>query len=431
MTLAERCKAVQPPMALHGPGTPCVVRGEGFYLYTEDNRKILDFSAGIAVNALGHCHPAVVAAAEKQLHTLVHACHNILYYEPYTTLAEKLVEKTGNKYKVYFSNSGAEANEAAMKLAKYATRRNVIISMKNAFHGRTMACATVTTSSANYRKYYEPMMPSVYFAEYPNLYRTPYKMVDGKCPKEYMTQFDDIFHKIVDPSLVAAIIMEPIQGEGGYIVPPVEWLQYVRKMCDEHGIMLIFDEVQSGFGRTGNLYAWQTLGVEPDIFTSAKAIGGGLPLSAVFGKKDIMDKWAAGAHGGTFGGNPVSCAVSLAVLHEFYEGGVLENCRKMGEIERKYMHDLQKKYPVIGDVRGVGLMNAMEFVELDEDHTPDGALCSAVLANALKHDLLLLACGSDHNIIRVIPPLNIDEPTLKKAFEILDESIAEALAARK
>ena len=426
MTQHERSKVLLPPMAMHAETTPCVVRGEGCYLYTEDGRKILDMASGIATNALGHCHPKVIAAAEKQLHTLIHAGHNILYYEPYTTLMEKLVEKTGNKYKVYFSNSGAEANEGAMKLAKYATQRPVIISMKNAFHGRTMATATITTSNAAYRKNYEPMMPSVYFAEYPYLFRTPYKMEDGKCPKEYFTQVDEIFKKIVDPSMVAAIMMEPVQGEGGYVVPPVEWLKYVRELCDKHGIMLIFDEVQTGFGRTGNLYAWQTLGVEPDIFTSAKAIAGGLPLSAVFGKKEIMDKWAKGAHGGTYGGNPVSCAASLAVLEELYEGGVLENVKKMGEVVRGKFYDLQKKYDVIGDVRGLGLMNAIEFVK-PEDNAPDGALCAAVQAEALKRDLLLLNCGADHNNIRLIPPLNVDEATLDTVFQIIDESIAAAL----
>ncbi|MEA4992788.1 MAG: aspartate aminotransferase family protein [Oscillibacter sp.] len=426
MTQHERAQSLMPPMAMHDKSTPCVVKGEGCYLYTEDGRKILDFASGIATNALGHCHPKVVAAAEKQLHSLIHAGHNILYYEPYTTLAEKLIEKTGGKYKLYFSNSGAEANEGAMKLAKYATQRPVIISMKNAFHGRTMATATITTSNAAYRKNYEPLMPSVYFAEYPYLFRTPYQMEDGKCPKEYFTQFDDLFKKIVDPSMVAAIIMEPIQGEGGYVVPPVEWLKYVRELCDKHGILLIFDEIQSGFGRTGDLYAWQTLGIEPDIFTSAKAIGGGLPLSAVFGKSEIMDKWGKGAHGGTFGGNPVSCAAALAVMEELFEGGVLENCRKMGEIVRTRMHDLQKKYSVIGDVRGMGLMNAMEFVK-PEDNAPNGDLCSAVITEALKRDLLLLSCGADKNNIRLIPPLNVDESTLDAAFKIIDESIAAAL----
>lgn len=399
-------------------------KGHGLYAEGPEGQKYLDFTSGIGVNSLGYCDLTWAEAVSEQAHKLQHTS-NLYYTAPCGKLAKKLCKRTGQS-RVFFGNSGAEANEGAMKLAKYATKRPVIISMKNAFHGRTMATATITTSNAAYRKNYEPMMPSVYFAEYPYLFRTPYKMEDGKCPKEYFTQFDEIFKKIVDPSMVAAIMMEPIQGEGGYVVPPVEWLQYVREVCDKHGILLIFDEIQTGFGRTGNLYAWQTLGVEPDIFTSAKAIAGGLPLSAVFGKAEIMDKWLKGAHGGTYGGNPVACAASLAVLEELFEGGVLENCRKMGEFVRSNFYELQKKYDVIGDVRGLGLMNAIEFVH-PEDNAPDGALCAAVQAEALKRDLLLLNCGADHNNIRLIPPLNVDEATLKTMFQILDESIAAAL----
>ena len=426
MNQHERCLATLPPMAQHGATAPRVVRGEGPYLYTEDGKKLIDMASGIAVNALGHCHPKVVEAIKKQAEVLIHAGHNVTYYEPYVTLTEKLIAATGNKYKLYFSNSGAEANEGAMKLAKFYTHRPVIICMKNAFHGRTMATATITTSNAKYRQYYEPMMPSVYMVEYPYLFRTPYKMEDGKCPKEYFTQFDDLFKKVVDPSMVAGIMMEPIQGEGGYVVPPIEWLQYVREVCDKHGICLIFDEVQSGFGRTGSLYAWQTFGVEPDIFSSAKGIAGGLPLSAVFGKKEIMDAWTAGAHGGTFGGNPVSCAASLAVLEELYEGGVLENVKVMGEYVRERMYGLQKKYNVIGDVRGVGLMNAVEFVK-PEDNAPDGALCAKIQAECLNRNLFLLNCGADHNNIRFIPPLNVTKEVLAEAFDIMDEAIAAAL----
>ena len=400
--------------------------GCGATLFDAEGKKYIDFTSGIGVCSLGYANEAWARAIYDQAMKVGHIS-NLFYTEPYAKLASRLVPAAGMAA-AFFGNSGAEANEGAMKLAKYATQRPVIISMKNAFHGRTMATATITTSNAAYRKNYEPMMPSVYFAEYPYLFRTPYKMEDGKCPKEYMTQFDDIFKKIVYPPMVAGIIMEPIQGEGGYVVPPVEWLKYVREICDKHGILLIFDEVQSGFGRTGELFAWQTLGVEPDIFTSAKAIAGGLPLSAVFGKNEIMDKWLKGAHGGTFGGNPVSCAASLAVLEELYEGGVLENCRKMGEVVRAKLNALKDKYSVIGDVRGVGLMNAMEFVK-PEDNAPDGALCAAVQAEALKRNLLLLNCGADHNNVRLIPPLNVDEATLDIAFQIIDESIAAALKA--
>lgn len=421
--LAERCKKVMPPMANRATDLG-IVKGEGCYLYTEDGRKIIDFASGIAVCNVGHNHPKVVKAAKDQIDKLIHGCHNVLYYEPYVTLAEKLVELTGGDTMVYFSNSGAEANEGAIKLAKYVTKRPAIICFKNAFHGRTLACASITTSSSTYRKNYEGLLPSVYFAEYPNLFRTPYKMEDGKCPKEYMTQFEEIFHKIIDPYSVAAIMLEPIQGEGGYIVPPKEWLEYVRSICDQYGICLIFDEVQTGFGRTGDLYAYQTLGVRPDILSSAKGLGAGFPISAVIAKKSIMEQWPAGAHGGTFGGNPVSCAASLAAIEILTEDGALENCKKMGEYFREKLYDLQKKYPkLIGEVRGVGLMNAIEFV--NEDMSPNAAAVATLRKKALDKNLLLLACGSDKNVIRFIPPLIVTSDIIDEAMMIIESILAE------
>ncbi len=417
MTLAERCQQVMPPMALRVTDLG-VTKGSGAYLYTDDGRKILDFASGIAVCNLGHNHPRVVEAAKKQMDSLIHGCHNIVYYEPYVKLAEELVARTGGNKMLYFSNSGAEANEGALKLAKYHTHRPAIISFTNSFHGRTIACASITGSAAGYRKYYEPLLPSVYFAEYPNLFRTPYKMVDGKCPKEYMDQFDVMFHKLVDPSMVAAIVLEPIQGEGGYIVPPVEWLQHVRKVCDEHGIMMIFDEVQTGFGRTGELYAFQTLGVEPDIFTTAKALGSGFPISAVVGKKEVMESWARGAHGGTFGGNPVSCAASLATLEVMDEENLLDYCKKTGQYFRDELSKLQTEFSDrIGDVRGVGMMNAIEFV--GADNGPDAAFAAEVSKKALAENLLLLTCGVDKNIVRFIPPINVKKEEIDEAIGIL------------
>ncbi len=417
MTLAERCQKVMPPMALRATNLG-ITKGSGAYLYTEDGRKILDFGSGIAVCNLGHNHERVVEAAKKQMDSLIHGCHNLVYYEPYVKLAEELVARTGGNKMLYFSNSGAEANEGALKLAKYHTRRPAIISFTNSFHGRTIACASITGSNAGYRKYYEPLLPSVYFAEYPNLFRTPYKMVDGKCPREYMDQFDVMFHKLVDPSMVAAIILEPIQGEGGYIVPPVEWLQHVRKVCDEHGIMMIFDEVQTGFGRTGELYAYQTLGVEPDIFTTAKALGSGFPISAVIGKKEVMESWARGAHGGTFGGNPVSCAASLATLEVIDEENLLDYCKKTGQYFRDELTKLQAEFPDrIGEVRGVGMMNAIELV--GEGNVPDAAFATQVSNKALEENLLLLTCGVDKNIVRFIPPINVKKEEIDEAIGIL------------
>ena len=422
-SLYERCMKVMPPVVKRAT-TMGVTKGEGCYLWSEDGRKILDFASGVAVCNLGHNHPKVVEAAEKQMKELIHGGHNVVYYESYVRLAERLVELTGGDTMVYFSNSGAEANEGAIKLAKYVTKRPGIIAFRGSFHGRTLATTSLTSSSSAYRKNYEGLLPSVYFAEYPYLYRTPYEMKDGKCPKEYFEQFENIFHTLIDPSMVAAIIMEPVQGEGGYIVPDKEFVQYVREICDKYGILLIFDEVQSGMGRTGKLFAYEHFGVKPDILTSAKGIANGFPLSAIIGKKEIMEQWPAGAHGGTFGGNPVACAAANAVLDELTDGGMLDNAAKMGDYFKEKLFALQKKYPsVIGDVRGLGLMLAMEMVHTDK--TPDADITTAIRTKALEKGLLLLGCGTNHNIVRFIAPTIVTEKEIDIAINIIDECLKE------
>lgn len=422
-SLYERCMKVMPPVVKRAT-TMGVMKGEGCYLWSEDGRKILDFASGVAVCNLGHNHPKVVEAAEKQMKELIHGGHNVVYYESYVRLAERLVELTGGDTMVYFSNSGAEANEGAIKLAKYVTKRPGIIAFRGSFHGRTLATTSLTSSSSAYRKNYEGLLPSVYFAEYPYLYRTPYEMKDGKCPKEYFEQFENIFHTLIDPSMVAAIMMEPVQGEGGYIVPDKEFVQYVREICDKYGILLIFDEVQSGMGRTGKLFAYEHFGVKPDILTSAKGIANGFPLSAVIGKKEIMEQWPAGAHGGTFGGNPVACAAANAVLDELTDGGMLDNAAKMGDYFKEKLFALQKKYPsVIGDVRGLGLMLAMEMVHPDK--TPDADITTAIRTKALEKGLLLLGCGTNHNIVRFIAPTIVTEKEIDIAINIIDECLKE------
>lgn len=401
-TMYERCCEVMPAAANRATKLG-IVRGEGSYIYTDDGRKILDFASGVAVNNLGQRHPKIVAAIEEQLKTMIHVGHNVVYNETYVKLAEKLVELTGGNKKVYFSNSGAEANEGAIKLAKYVTRRPAVISFKNSFHGRTLACVSVTGSNSAYRKYYEPLMPAVYWAEYGDL-----------------TQFDEIFAKLVDPECVAAIIVEPVQGEGGYIVPEKSFLQGLRDICNKHGIMLIFDEVQTGIGRTGELYAYQAFGVEPDILTSAKALGGGIPLSAVIAKKEIMDKWPAGAHGGTFGGNPLACAAALKTLEVIEEEHLLENCKKQGAYFMERLHKLQEKHPErIKAVRGIGLMVAMELV--DENQNPDAAYTSFLKEKALEKNVLLLNCGSDHNVIRFIAPITVSKEEVDEALNVIEE----------
>ncbi len=400
MSMYERCQKVMPAVANRAT-TLGVVDGEGCYVITEDGRKVLDFASGVAVNNLGFKNPEVVQAIREQLDTMIHVGHNVVYNESYVKLAEKLVELTGGDTKVYFSNSGAEANDGAMKLAKYVTKRPGIIAFRNSFHGRTIGSLSITGSNSGYRKYYEPLMPAVYWADYNDL-----------------EQFDAIFEKLIAPECVAAIIVEPVQGEGGYVVPKPEFLKGLRKICDDHGIMLIFDEVQTGIGRTGELYAYQTFGVKPDSLTSAKALGGGVPLSAIIAKKEIMDQWPAGAHGGTFGGNPLACAAGLKTLEIIERDHLLDNCKKQGAYFLDKLKELQAKYPArIKEVRGVGLMVAMELC--DEAGKPDAKLTAAIKAGALEKDLLLLTCGSDHNVVRFIAPLIVGKEEIDKAMDII------------
>lgn len=421
MTLAERCKKVMPPMANRVTDLG-IVKGEGCYLYTDDGRKILDFAAGIGVCNLGHNYPGVVEAAKKQMDKLVHGCHNLVYYESYVKLAEKLVELTGGDTKLYFANSGAEAVDGAIKLAKYVSGRPAMIGFKGAFHGRTMGAATMTASNSAYRKFIETgLMNNVYYLDYPYLLHTPYPYDGEHTPEYYFRQFDELFAKLVAPDRVACILMEPVQGEGGYIVPPKDWMEYVRKICDKYGIFLIYDEVQSGFGRTGKMFAQEHFNIRPDIMTCAKGIANGLPLSAIIAKAEIMDKWPAGAHGGTFGGNPVACAAANATI-EVLENGVIDNAAKMGEYFMGRLKKLQEKYPYIAEVRGLGLMIGVEL--LDEKGEPMTELAHKIQTDALDEGLFILTCGSYKNCFRFIAPLIVTEKEIDTAVEIVDRVLA-------
>lgn len=417
--LYERSLNVVPPVAARATKLG-VVKGEGSYLITEDGKKVLDFASGVAVCNIGHNNKAVVEAATKQIQQLIHGGHNVVYYETYVKLAEKLVELTGGDTMVYFSNSGAEANEGAIKLAKYVSKRQGIISFKGSFHGRTLGTTSITASNSAYRKNYEGLLPSVYFAEYANCFRCPYKQKKESCSMECVEQFDDIFKRIIDPHSVAAIIMEPIQGEGGYIVPPKEFMKAIREICDKYGIYLIFDEVQTGFGRTGKMFAHENFDIKPDIMTCAKAIASGFPLSAVIGKKEIMKNWPAGAHGGTFGGNPVSCAASLATIEQL-ENGAIQNGVESGVYLKKRLLELKEKYPIIGDVRGIGLMLAMEFV--GENNVPNGRAVKNIINYSIEHGLILLNCGTYKNVLRFIAPTTVSKSEIDEALVIIEEAI--------
>ncbi|MTT32809.1 aminotransferase class III-fold pyridoxal phosphate-dependent enzyme [Terrilactibacillus sp. BCM23-1] len=416
-SMYERASELLPPVANRVTKLG-IVKGEGAYLWDENGKKYLDFGSGIGVTNVGHNHPYVIEKAKEQMDSLVHGCHNVVYYPSYLDLAEKIVHLMDGDYKVYFSNSGAEAVEGTIKLAKRVSNRPGIISFKRSFHGRTMGATSITASNSHYRKQYEGLMPSVYYAEYPYTFRSNLSEEDetNRC----ITYLNEIFNYLIAPDQVAAIIMEPVQGEGGYIVPPKSFVTQLRDICDQHGIFLIFDEVQTGFGRTGRMFAWEHFGVKPDIFSVAKGIANGFPLSAVIAKKDIMDQWPAGAHGGTFGGNPVACAASLAVI-ELLESGLIKNAEEMGQYFMERLNELKRSFPVVADVRGLGLMVGVEF--LKDDGTPDSQIVSLIRESALEKGLLLLPCGVNKNVIRFIPPTIITKSEIDTSIQILTESL--------
>ena len=420
LSMNERANKVIGPVAARATSLG-ITRGEGCFIWDENNRKYIDFASGVAVCNTGHNHPEVMEAAKKQIDELIHGGHNVVLYESYVKLAEKLIEAMGGNRMLYYSNSGAEANEGAIKLAKYVNKRPAIISFMGAFHGRTLGALSVTTSKSKFRENYEGLLPSVYFAEYPNCFRCPFKQEKDKCDMECLKQFDRIFDHQVLPESVAVIIMEPVAGEGGYIVPPKEFVKGLAELCKKNGIFLIFDEIQTGFGRTGKLFAYQHFEVEPDIISCGKAIAGGFPLSATIARKEIMEKWPAGAHGGTFGGNPVSCAAALKVL-ELLQGGLLDNCQKMGDYFKNRLLKLKEKYSVIGDVRGLGLMIGAEFIQ-PETKAPNPDIVMKVRKYCLDRGLILLACGSHYETIRFIAPLIVTKDIIDEAISIFEAAL--------
>ncbi len=412
-------------------GVPYVVikRGHGVYVEDVDGNVYLDFASGIGVLGTGHTPERVVKAIKEQAEKFIHFSLTDFYYEIPLKLAEMLFEITPGNFekKVYYGNSGAEANEAAIKISRWSTQRFYFISFIGAFHGRTMGALSLTASKIVHKRRYFPMMPGVVHVPYPNPYRPPfgYEGKDlGKAVVDYIRDF--VLEKFLPPEEVAGIFVEPIQGEGGYVVPPKDFFPELRKLADEYGILLIDDEVQMGMGRTGKWWAIENFGVVPDILTSAKAIASGLPLSATVIRAELDFK-ESGAHATTFGGNPVSCAAAIATIEMIKKENLLENARKQGELIQKRLKELYEKYERIGDVRGIGLAQALELVKDRESKEPDVKLRNKIVEEASKLGLILLGCGKSS--IRLIPPLIIEEDEVNKGMDILDEAISRALKA--
>jgi 4-aminobutyrate aminotransferase len=324
----------------------------------------------------------------------------------------------------FFGNSGAEAVEGALKLARYVTRRPGIIAFEGGFHGRTYGCASVTTSKAKYRLHYEPFVPGVYFAPYPYAFRCPLGESEEAALEWSLGGLRRIFERLILPEEVAAILVEPVQGEGGYIVPPAGFLPALREICDEHGILLILDEVQTGFGRTGQMFAAQVFGVRPDIMAIAKGIANGFPLSATVASRELMSRWLPGSHGTTYGGNPIACAAALAVLDVIQEENLLENCRKMGARLLAGFKRLQEKYAIAGEARGLGLMLALELIVPGQGKQPNGEAAMQVLNGCLERGLLAYMAGLHGQVVRFIPPLTVTQDQADEALQILDDSLA-------
>jgi 4-aminobutyrate aminotransferase/(S)-3-amino-2-methylpropionate transaminase len=419
--LARKALVVADPLAVYLPIV--AAEGRGSTLTDLDGNTFLDFAGGVGCLNVGHAHPRVVEAVQEQAARFLHTDFTMVPYEVYVTLAERLlaVAPFSGPAKAAFFNAGTEAVENAVKFARAYTKRPAVIAFEGGFHGRTLMSLTLTSKTVPYKAGFGPFAPEVYRVPFPNEYR-------GISAAHALAALEQAFHTQVARETVAAIVMEPVQGEGGFIVPPREFVTGVREICDREGIVFVVDEVQTGFGRTGRMFAIEHFGVEPDLMTLAKSIAAGLPLSGVLGKAEIMDAPAANAVGGTYVGNPVAQAAALAVLDVFEDEGLVERARRIGETIRGRMTGWQERFPLIGDARGLGAMLAIELVRDPASKEPAPELASRVTEEAARRGLLLLKAGVHSNCIRVLCPLVITDSELDEALGIWDEALEAVLA---
>ncbi|HEX7320463.1 MAG TPA: acetyl ornithine aminotransferase family protein [bacterium] len=408
---------------------PAVVeKGSGVWVTDVDGNVFLDFSAGIAVVATGHCHPEIVKAICSQASKLIHMSGTDFYYPYQIDLAEKIAEIVpgGKNKKVFFANSGAEAVECAMKLARYSKRRPRYIAFTGSFHGRTFGALSLTASKVGQRRYFAPLLPEVTHTPYAYCYRCPFHLEYPSCDLECVKYIENfVFKKIAPPEEVAAMFVEPIQGEGGYVIPPPGFLPALRDLCDKYGIFLVADEVQSGMGRTGKMFAIEHVHVKADIYCIAKGIASGLPLGICVANSGIMD-WPPGSHASTFGGNPVSCAAASKTI-ELLEGGLIDNAARLGEITLARLGELARRYEFIGDVRAKGLMIGIELVADAITKEPVKDKRDAVVYEAFKQGLLLLGAGE--TAIRFVPPMIISEEEMQVGLDIFEKALKKIFKA--
>lgn len=422
--IVERDRRVMSPS--YSRSYPFVMdHGRGAYVWDVDGNRFIDFNAGIAVVATGHAHPVVVQAIQEQAERFIHMSGTDFYYEVEVELAERLVALTPGSFEkqVFLTNSGTEAIEAALKLVRYTTGRPRFLSFIGGFHGRTMGSLALTGSKSIQRRGFAPLMPGVTHVPYPNPYRPTMAVAGGRSESEAIIDYieKNLFTRIVPPDEVAAVFVEPIQGEGGYVVPPADFFPLLRELCDRYGILLAVDEIQSGMGRTGKWWAIEHWDVEPDIVCIAKGIASGMPLGAMVARKDLMT-WGPGAHGNTFGGNPLACAAALVTI-DLLEDHLIDNAARVGAFMLDRLRAMMDNHPSMGNVRGKGLMIGVELVKDRETKEPASELRNAVVQRAFERGVLLLGCGA--STIRFMPPLVIDEETAGIGLDILDEILAE------
>jgi 4-aminobutyrate aminotransferase len=398
-----------------------VAKAENSEIWDADGKRFIDFAAGIAVVNTGHRHPKVMAAVAEQAQLFAHTCFHVLSYESYVHLAERLNALAPGDFpkKTLFLSTGAEAIENAVKIARYHTKRSAVIAFSGGFHGRTLMTMALTGKVMPYKRGFGPFPAEVYHAEFPLPYR-------GVSTEQALADLDRLFHGDIDPKSVAAIVVEPVQGEGGFNVAPFDFLRALRRVCDEHGIVMIADEVQGGIARTGKMFSIEHSGVVPDLVATAKGLGGGFPLSGVTGRASIMDSAHTGGLGGTYGGNPISVAAAHAVLDVIDAENLCGRAARVGQTMRTHLEALQREVPAIGDVRGLGAMVAFEMVKDPKTKEPDAQVTAAILASAEKRGLVLLSCGTEANVVRLLAPLTIPDAILDEGLKILSAAVKDA-----
>jgi 4-aminobutyrate aminotransferase/(S)-3-amino-2-methylpropionate transaminase len=420
----ERADFDQVMVPNYAPAAFIPVRGAGSRVWDQSGRELIDFAGGIGVVNAGHCPPPVVKAIQEQAAKFLHVSFNVASYEPYIALCEKLntLLPHGGPTKTLLVSTGAEAVENAIKIARQATRRQGVLCFTDAFHGRTMMAMTLT-SKVGYKPDCGPFAPEVYRTQFPNFYRYGAGRGEAEFVKDELRRLDELAHNTVAPENLAAVIIETVQGEGGFNVIPKEYLKGLRKWCDKQGILLILDEIQSGFGRTGAWSAFGQMDVMPDISTWAKSLGSGMPIAAVVGRAEVMDAAGPSSIGGTYIGNPLSCVAALATIQYMEKIDINAKGRHVGEVIRKRFEKMKAKHACIGDVRGLGAMMAMEFVHDGDPQRPDADTCAKLMAACAKRDLVVINAGTEKNIIRVLCPLVISDEQLNKGLDIMEEEL--------